>query len=250
MPDQATQLRQLIRDVKTNPSPGIALPPVVAVVSAQSGVETAQIAFELATALSAMQRKVLLVGADSFYCRPPVNDLLSIAAVTDVSKLYSMHDAGQLPVSVDVEMMLVDGEDADRAQWLRNAHQIVLAMPPTTEAVVESYALVKRLAEEGVVTHEQIRPILVDYAPAAVASKLLKQFASTCDRFLNLRVASGSLLGGVDRQQTLQATATLAHELATECLTSANRLPNVHHTEANQEIQENLRNQLNPIPQN
>ncbi|MEQ8208555.1 MAG: hypothetical protein RH917_01885 [Lacipirellulaceae bacterium] len=218
MPDQATQLRRLIRDVKANASPRVALPPLVAVASAQEKVDTAEIAFELAAALAAMHRRVLLVGADASYCRPNVNAFLSIAAVSETKNLLQLHEAGHLPVSENTEMILVDAEDLAEAHWIRHARQIVIAIPPSSRAVVESYTCVKKLSNAGVVNHEKIRPVLSDYVPRTVASKLLKQFDSTCKQFLNLRVADGFVLAGVDRQQTLQASAALAHELAIECL--------------------------------
>ncbi|MDC0936491.1 hypothetical protein OAS39_09395 [Pirellulales bacterium] len=234
MPDQADQLRQLVRRaVRRLPEIG-PLPPVVAVTGAVSGAGATTLACEAARELTALGQRVLLIDANvtnpcvvdffGLHNNSSIRDVLSgerrlIEASASLDRGLSVLGGrdGLVPPPLDLaaqhrlleelaasahafDFVLVDGGVAgtpwsDRLWQL--SQQILLAATPSAGDLRAAYATLKLAHQESGdarLSDGRLRLVLGVGGAVERASHAADQFAHTCRRFLGLKIGHAFLL--------------------------------------------------------
>ena len=230
MPDQANELRQLMRHDARHARPRAgAWPQLVAVASGKGGVGTTTIAVNLAIALARSGRSTVLVDADlkssdvARMCRVEsrytINDLLAgthgihevlargpggiqvVPGPWNLGQLIECSPESQERLiaalrSLDqhAEFVVLDigsGRSRVERRFWHAADKVLVVATPDANALTNSYAAIKVLAEG-----DPGLPLYsaVNLAPAAEAFDVHARLSQACQRFLGMRLyAAGQL---------------------------------------------------------
>jgi flagellar biosynthesis protein FlhG len=230
MPDQATELRQLVRIDAQHARPRAgSLPQLIAVAGGKGGVGTTTLAVNLATALARGGRATVLVDAHL--------EGADVASLCPVDERYTIHDllagthsihevlcrgpggvqlvpggwgTGRLvewsppaqerliaslrglhPHAEFVVLDIGSGRTRIERRFWHAADKVLLVATPDPNAITNAYAAIKVLAEG-----DPGLPIysLINLAPADEADDVHARLAQACQRFLGMRLlAAGHL---------------------------------------------------------
>jgi flagellar biosynthesis protein FlhG len=225
MNDQAQQLRRLVRRKPAVERPrNQSAPRLIAVTAGKGGVGATTLAVNLAVALSASGRQVVLVDAD--FNRPDVGVLCRLdetytladvlAGRHDIHEVlergpaglqvlpggWSIDEMADLSASAParllaacrdlgrhVEFVVLDiGSGAQRVihDFARSVDALLMVTSPDPLAVINTYAAIKRLAADQ--TAAPIHSIINLGTGAQAAAEIQRRLVETCRRFLRLEL--------------------------------------------------------------
>ena len=230
MTDQAEQLRTLVEQASHQQTPDAPSEQIVVVAGAQSGVGTTTLATNLAIAIARCNTGCVLV--DMNFVRPqiaavcrvrpryPLTDLLQarrqvreilqpgpcgVQILPGQDGLVRNHQAASMVAARIVESLkpvakssvIVVDAGADYSVGLQElagiAKQVMFVTNEDTPAVMDCYALIKRLCSQGTAAS---LASLVNFASRNDAARdIHSRLAVSCDRFLNLHLeCAGTIL--------------------------------------------------------
>lgn len=225
MTDQAQELRQLVRrDAAVARSRHPRAPRLIAVTAGKGGVGTTTLAVNLAVALSASGRRVVLVDADlnradvGVLCQ--IEDAYTIAdaltgrhdiheilqrgpaglqvlpggwSLADISELSSIAQARLLTAFRDLgrhaDFVVLDiGSGVHRVihEFWRAVDALLVVSSPDPLAVIDTYAAIKLLAADQM--SAPIHSIINMAAGAQAAADIQRRLLETCRRFLAIEL--------------------------------------------------------------
>lgn len=227
MYDQASELRQLVKDCVATGSRHASLAPLVVVGGGASGVGATTIALNLAVALSRQGRRAVFVDADLDHggktnlgdtpahgstldvlagncnihealTRGPCGTqiLAGVWSVDDVSDYVAESQqhfiAGLKHLAPHADAVVIDAGSSrthfTRRLW-QNASAVLVVTTGEAAAIMNAYAAIKTLAR--VESPPVLRTIVNRFSDAAEAEEIHGRIAAACRRFLGLR-ASGA----------------------------------------------------------
>ena len=224
MIDQATELRQQVRQSGTTPAPRISSPKLLVVTGAKGGVGTTSVAINLAVAISRQSRKVVLVDADF--------DGADVATLCGLEEQHSVADvlAGRLtatkaiqvgPEGINIlpgawakvesphctsfdqqrlindlrqlghvaDVVLIDtgsGLNSAIHRFWQAADQVMLVTTPEPVAIMDAYAAIKvlRAGDSTIAVHCLVNRA----AELEEAAEVHERIACACRRFLGMEL--------------------------------------------------------------
>jgi flagellar biosynthesis protein FlhG len=225
MTDQAEQLRMLVEQANTQQTADAPVQQIVVFAGAQSGVGTTTLATNLAIAVARCNTPCVLV--DMNFVRPqisavcrirpryPLTDLLQarrqvreilqpgpcgVQVLPGQDGLVRNHQSATTVAARIIETLkplarssvIVIDAGADYSVGLQQlcgvARDILLVTNEDTQAVMDCYALVKRICSHG--SHAQLASVVNFATRKESARDIHARLAVSCDRFLNLHLQS------------------------------------------------------------
>lgn len=229
MTDQAEKLRSLVEQTNAQRVSDTAVQQIVVFAGSQTGVGTSTLATNLAIAISRCNTPCVLV--DMNYVRPqiaascrvrsrfPLTDLLryrrqirellqpgpcGVQVLPGQDGLVRNHETANLVTSRIIEaiqplarssVVVVDA-GADYSVGLRQlcgiARDVLLVTNEDTQAVMDCYALVKRICSLG--TNARLSSVVNFASRDTAARDIHARLAVSCERFLNLHFESAATI--------------------------------------------------------